>query len=81
MAIKDWTQEAATEIAELPFTMIDEVVLPSAETIYAVILKHCPMLPDVAYMLVPRCDSCRAATRASTGSCSPIRNTSGALAC
>lgn len=57
--VKDWTQEAAIAIAELPFTMIDEVVLPSVADIQTVIVAHCPMKPDTAYMPVPRCDSCK----------------------
>lgn len=54
MAIReDWVTDAARELAMLHD---DEPVLVSTR---AVILKHCPFEPDVAYMPVPRCDGCR----------------------
>lgn len=54
MIVKDWAQEAANEIA-------DDVRIGDGneEVFRAIIVKHCPMKEDTAYMPVPRCDSCK----------------------
>ena len=49
---KDWTMNAAIEICKLKGSERYEGYVSE------IIGKHCPMLPDVAYMPVPRCDSC-----------------------
>ncbi len=48
MADQDWIADA-----------VDEVIrcYPYA-TVYDAIVKHCPFKPDVAYMPVPRCETC-----------------------
>jgi hypothetical protein len=52
--VKDWALEAAEETWD--WIKSTDSYLPM--DIRAIILKHCPMLPDVAYMPVPRCETC-----------------------
>lgn len=52
MVIKDWMLDAANEIA-------DKLYVPYfAKTIHDIIAMHSPFKPDVAYMPVPRCETC-----------------------
>lgn len=53
MVNKDWLHEAASEIDH-----IYGDTLGSIDDIKAIIVKHSPFKPDVAYMPVPRCDQC-----------------------
>jgi hypothetical protein len=63
--VKDWAQEAAKELASYfsfgagrDSYVTDEQRQRVADSYRTIILKHCPMQPDVAYMPVPRCESC-----------------------
>lgn len=53
-AIKDWTLTAAEEIKR---EASDDWGATVGE-IRAIVANHAPFKPDVAYMPVPRCDSC-----------------------
>ncbi len=58
--VKDWTLDAAEEI----FNNLDEINLieehrkGTVPWIKGIIVQHCPFKPDVAYMPVPRCETC-----------------------
>ena len=54
--VKNWMREAAVEIAGNGTKYWDDRLIDQAVD---VILKHCPMKPDTAYMEVPRCETCR----------------------
>lgn len=64
--MKDWTRDCAVEIDEMGSS--DE----SAGWVQEMIIKHCPFKQDVAYMPVPRCDSCAHYTQ-STQECAALR--------
>ena len=50
--LKNWAEEAAMRIAECPYDVgVNEMQL--------IITEAAPFKPDVAYMPVPRCESCR----------------------
>ena len=51
--VEDWAQEAAEEINRDKLDFYG-----NEDEIRRIILKHCPMKPDVAYMPVPRCATC-----------------------
>jgi hypothetical protein len=54
--VKDWMMEAAEEILrELPR---DPWHISEPE-VRNIIAKYCPMKPNVAYMPVPRCETCK----------------------
>ena len=74
--MKDWTAEAAREIDEMGSS--DE----SAGWVRDMIIKHCPFKPDVAYMPVPRCDSCKHWTPHGNGygDCPTVQNDHGTSA-
>lgn len=55
MIVKDWAQTAARAIAEQTGYGNDA----ADSWMRDIILKHCSLKPDTAYMPVPRCDSCR----------------------
>ena len=57
----DWVRDAAEAIAGNPDCC--DISSSSAEAMAEVIRKHNPAQPDVAYMPVPRCVSCRFWTR------------------
>jgi hypothetical protein len=66
MIVKDWAQEAAKELASYfsfgpgrDSYVTDEQRQRVADSYRTIILKHCPMLPDTAYMPVPRCETCK----------------------
>lgn len=50
--VNDWTLAAAEEL----YADVDAEL--SLEQIRDIIVKHCPMKQDVAYMPVPRCEIC-----------------------
>ena len=50
--IRDWMHDASDDIRESTGD------LENTE-IHEIIAKHCPFKPNVAYMPVPRCDSCK----------------------
>lgn len=54
MKLNNWMQDASNEITaqQIELGRLSRVDVP------AIIAKHCPFKPDVAYMPVPRCDSC-----------------------
>lgn len=62
--VKDWAEEAAREIID---SDLDEGLgsryranaVAEARDIRDIIVKHCPMKPEVAYMEVPRCATCK----------------------
>ncbi len=66
---KDWMQEASNEITaqQIELGRLSRVNVP------AIIAKHSPFKENVAYMPVPRCETCGHWTRnrydASNGSC------------
>ena len=74
----DWIKAAAEEIGERDAFVewFEQINLPNrgAEIAEKIIRKHCPMEPDVAYMPVPRCETCRWWGHHSgvTGSCSRL---------
>ncbi len=47
----DWIGAAASEIRESTGDLANS-------EIREIISRHCPLAPDVAYMPVPRCDTC-----------------------
>lgn len=62
---KDWIAEAAKELAAMfsfgtgrDSYVTDEQRQGVAEHYAMIIANHCPMKPNVAYMPVPRCESC-----------------------
>ena len=57
MKIMDWALIAAREIVEM-VPPADALPTYKAIFVYNIIRTHCPFEPDVAYMPVPRCDSC-----------------------
>ena len=64
--VQDWVIAAAREIASHwsfgsgPDSYItDDQKHHIASNFAAMINKHCPFEPDVAYMPVPRCDQCK----------------------
>jgi hypothetical protein len=64
--VKDWAIEAAVDI-------IDHVRTGSTlEWVAEKIHKHCPFKPGVAYMPVPRCDSCQLWGKYEPGDCPVI---------
>ena len=70
--VVDWTLSAARDIQ---FYCGLYRGAPENLSVYhlaaAIIKEHCPWKPDVAYMPVPRCDTCRHWERhASNGVCS-----------
>lgn len=75
----DWTQKAAEEVVE-HIADTDNYI---ASEIRAIIEKHVPFEPEVAYMPIPRCESCRRWTKhppgaypSPSGSCDVLRFTS-----
>ena len=59
MIINDWARAAADEIGDEVYETSGPGTGISSDEMVAIITKHCPMLPNVAYMPVPRCDSCK----------------------
>ena len=64
--MNDWITEAATELAShfsfgsgRDSYVTDEQRANVAKHYAEIIVKHCPMAPDTAYMPVPRCKTCR----------------------
>lgn len=60
MIPKDWSREAAREVARV--TSRDQVYEEDPQRVayfQSIIEAHCPLKRDVAYMPVPRCDGCR----------------------
>jgi len=56
--VKDWMQEAVEELIDS--TSVDDPDKPDIIAwARAIIAKHCPMQDDVAYMPVPRCETCK----------------------
>jgi len=53
----DWMTEAATEIAA--GIVLDANITNTRAGLRSIIARHCPLEPDVAYMPVPRCETCR----------------------
>lgn len=51
--VKDWVADAAQEIDDGNALSTNTIA-----DIQAIITKHCPMKPDIAYMPVPRCETC-----------------------
>lgn len=72
----DWMNEAAREIVQFGSREYD-LYLTQAEA-REIIEKHSPFKPDVAYMPVPRCETC-AHWQSSTKACAALR--SGPLSC
>lgn len=65
MIAKDWIAEAAKELAShFSFgggrdSYVTDEQRTNVENNYATIIRvHCPFKPDVAYMPVPRCETC-----------------------
>lgn len=67
MTAKDWMRAAAEEIAKLwpqrdhgrgDGYLTDEQRSSIATSLRTVIERHCPLQRDVAYMPVPRCETC-----------------------
>ncbi len=58
MAIIDWANDAAKEIVGYTTNVPDDYRPCLVGHFAAVIVKHSPFLPDVAYMPVPRCETC-----------------------
>lgn len=56
--IKDWARSAADEICDEVYETSGPGTGISSDEMVAIIVKHCPLKPDVAYMPVPRCDLC-----------------------
>ena len=54
---KSWIADAAEEIYAASFEHVEAAI--SSDTVEEIIAKHSPFKVDVAYMPVPRCDSCR----------------------
>lgn len=54
--VKDWIREAAYQIWLVSWQ--HEGIVPPDGRIASMIEEHCPFQKDVAYMPVPRCDSC-----------------------
>jgi hypothetical protein len=48
----DWVGEVAEQAAQ-------HVGVELRRTIATLIAEHCPLAPDTAYMVVPRCETCR----------------------
>lgn len=62
---KDWAREVAKELAShfsfgsgRDSYVTDEQRQNVADNYAAIIVKHCPFKPNVAYMPVPRCETC-----------------------
>lgn len=53
--VKDWILATAEEIGS---EVVHDHLIDGIETMRRIIVKHCPMKPDTAYMPVPRCDDC-----------------------
>lgn len=52
--MKDWMRAVEEEVERRQF----EAGRLCSVGIAEIVAKHCPFKPDVAYMPVPRCDSC-----------------------
>ena len=56
MVNKDWVKDTARELEEADGWGKESA--NTAEAIEAVIVRHSPFKPNVAYMPVPRCETC-----------------------
>lgn len=56
--MKDWAEEAADEIIDKVPIDVGDYRNSVRAWIAGAIQRYCPMKPDVAYMPVPRCETC-----------------------